>query len=100
MFYWRKNEKRYTDIKPWANSFRISLLLIFSLCIVIYITNWNNSKENRKYREFQEKVRVHDLNNAEDLPNYITWGIKNKFYASGIGRDQKSYGPMSRFSTN
>ena len=48
---------------------QISLLLIFSLCIVIYITNWNNSKENRKYREFQEKVRIHDLNNAEDLPN-------------------------------
>ena len=70
---------------------QISLLLIFSLCIVIYITNWNNSKENRKYREFQEKVRIHDLNNAEDLPNYITWGIKNKFCASGIGRDQKSY---------
>lgn len=70
---------------------QISLLLIFSLCIVIYITNWNNSKESRKYREFQEKVRVHDLNNAEDLPNYITWGIKNKFCASGIGRDQKSY---------
>lgn len=70
---------------------QISLLLIFSLCIVIYITNWNNSKENRKYRELQEKIRVDDLKNAEDLPNYITWGIKNKFCASGIGRDQKSY---------
>lgn len=70
---------------------QISLLLIFSLCIVIYITNWNNSKENRKYRELREKIRVYDLKNAEDLPNYITWGIKNKFCASGIGRDQKSY---------
>jgi len=70
---------------------QISLLLIFSLCIVIYITNWNDSKENRKYRELQEKIRVYDLKNAEELPNYITWGIKNKFCASGIGRDQKSY---------
>jgi len=70
---------------------QISVILIFSLCIVIYITNWNNSKENRKYREFQENVRVHDLKNAEDLPNYITWGIKNKFRASGISSDKRSY---------
>ena len=70
---------------------QISVILIFSLCIVIYITNWNNSKENRKYREFQKEVRVHDLENAEDLPNYITWGIKNKFRASGISSDKRSY---------
>ena len=70
---------------------KISVILIFSLCIVIYISNWYNSKADRKYKEFKDIQREYELNSLEDMPDYVIWGLKNKFRASVISSDKKSY---------